>query len=168
MPLSQQNHGTLPMGISEQQIRPMTPDEALRKLGSVPVGRVLFTRRWLPAIRFVNHLLDDGEIIFRGDGAEIAAPGAGDDTYGGVAYETGETDPVTGSGWNVTVIGPAHLVIDPRKAAFYSRALSQWSATEENQIIGIRPQVVTGYELVAIRAHSYPVQQGLPAPRAGM
>src|ERR1700757_4370359 len=39
--------------------------EAMRLLASVGYGRVVFTLNALPAIRPVNHLLDDGRIIIR-------------------------------------------------------------------------------------------------------
>jgi nitroimidazol reductase NimA-like FMN-containing flavoprotein (pyridoxamine 5'-phosphate oxidase superfamily) len=37
--------------------------EALRLLASVRHGRVVFTSKALPAIRPVNHLVDDGRVI---------------------------------------------------------------------------------------------------------
>ena len=39
--------------------------EAIRLLASVEFGRVVFTVNALPAIRPVNHLLDEGRIIIR-------------------------------------------------------------------------------------------------------
>ncbi|MGV9899629.1 pyridoxamine 5'-phosphate oxidase family protein, partial [Streptomyces tendae] len=40
-------------------------EEALALLGSVSLGRVVFTRQALPTIRPVNHVLDDGDIVIR-------------------------------------------------------------------------------------------------------
>jgi|GEM_PF-6555183 Pyridoxamine 5'-phosphate oxidase len=42
-------------------------DEALRRLASVSVGRLVFTIAGLPAIRPVNHLVDDGAVVVRSD-----------------------------------------------------------------------------------------------------
>jgi hypothetical protein len=39
--------------------------EAMRLLASVPYGRVVFTQEALPAIRPVNHLVDNDRIILR-------------------------------------------------------------------------------------------------------
>src|SRR5690348_935366 len=39
--------------------------EALRLLGSVSFGRVVFTQQALPTIRPVNHVLADGDIVIR-------------------------------------------------------------------------------------------------------
>jgi hypothetical protein len=42
--------------------------EALKLLGTVQLGRVAFTEQALPAIRPVNHLVDEGDIIVRTHG----------------------------------------------------------------------------------------------------
>ncbi|MGC0342598.1 hypothetical protein RKD20_007632 [Streptomyces sp. SLBN-8D4] len=39
--------------------------EALRLLGSVSLGRIVFTRHALPTVRPVNHVLDGGDIVIR-------------------------------------------------------------------------------------------------------
>ncbi|MEV7395311.1 pyridoxamine 5'-phosphate oxidase family protein, partial [Streptomyces sp. NPDC091215] len=39
--------------------------EALRLLGSVSLGRIVFTRQALPTVRPVNHVLVDGDIVIR-------------------------------------------------------------------------------------------------------
>ncbi|MFE2964420.1 pyridoxamine 5'-phosphate oxidase family protein [Streptomyces sp. NPDC059340] len=43
-------------------------NEALKLLGTVQLGRVALTDQALPAIRPVNHLVDEGEIIVRTHG----------------------------------------------------------------------------------------------------
>jgi hypothetical protein len=143
------------MPSGDRQIKALTQDEALCKLAGAMVGRLLFTRRWLPAIRFANHLIDGGDLIVRGDREDIDALGVGDQDLG-VAYESGEFDSVTGTGWSVTVIGPAELVIDPRRVAQYHQALRPWSASETSEMISIFPRSISGYEIIAMA--------GLPAP----
>lgn len=39
--------------------------------GSIPLGRIVFTRNALPAIRAVNHVIEDGETIVRTRGASV-------------------------------------------------------------------------------------------------
>ena len=39
--------------------------EALRLLGSVSLGRIVFTRHALPTVRPVNHVLVDGDVVIR-------------------------------------------------------------------------------------------------------
>ena len=67
--------------------------EALRLLASVSYGRVVFTLKSLPAIRPVNHLLDDGRIIIRTrlTSAISAAMRSSDGVV--VAYEADSIDP---------------------------------------------------------------------------
>jgi len=50
-----------------RRLRQLTRDEALRRLASVSVGRLVFTIAGLPAIRPVNHLVDDGAVVVRSD-----------------------------------------------------------------------------------------------------
>lgn len=44
---------------------PLGRDEALALLGAVCLGRIVFTRHALPAVRPVSHLLDNGTIVLR-------------------------------------------------------------------------------------------------------
>ena len=48
-----------------RQALELTKAEAWQLLGSVSLGRVVFTMHALPAIRPVNHLIDDEAIIIR-------------------------------------------------------------------------------------------------------
>jgi hypothetical protein len=74
--------------------------EALALLGSVPLGRIVFTHNAQPAIRPVNHLLERGQIIIRTHaGAALTrhAARAGQAGHGKVvvAYEAEDIDPHT-------------------------------------------------------------------------
>ena len=46
------------MSVGQQRLTELTRGESLRLLGSVPLGRIVFTLHAMPAIRLVNHLLD--------------------------------------------------------------------------------------------------------------
>jgi len=79
----------------DRRLEELTVAESLLLLGSVPVGRVVFTHRALPAIRPVNHLLAADRIIFRASlGAAITAA-AGDETTSSRSGRTWSPD----SGW---------------------------------------------------------------------
>jgi hypothetical protein len=131
-------------------MKPMTRQQALRKLGSVPIGRIVFTRHAMPVISPVVHLLDNDQIIIRShEGSAIAA----DQRQGTVVvYQADELDPVTRTGWSVMVTGLARLVTDPGAAARYRQALRPWVAGPVSHVIGIDPQIVTGFELTAAPA----------------
>lgn len=131
-----------------RKMRELTPLEAMQRLGSVSVGRVVFTRRALPAIRPVNHIVDDGQVIIRShEGSAIVTAASGN--HGTVvAYEADQIDPQSRTGWSVVVTGLARVVDEPERAARYQQALHPWLAGDMGNVISIDAQVVTGFELV--------------------
>ncbi|MFS8204744.1 pyridoxamine 5'-phosphate oxidase family protein [Streptomyces sp. CWNU-52B] len=126
-------------------------DEALRLLGSVSLGRIVFTRHALPTVRPVNHVLDDGDIVIRThEGADIAshARQGGSDSPGVVvAYEADAIDPDTHLGWSVVVTGYAHLVTDAHELARYQKLLHPWVEQTMDYAVRIHPDLVTGIRL---------------------
>ncbi|MGW9031208.1 pyridoxamine 5'-phosphate oxidase family protein [Streptomyces sp. NPDC055722] len=125
--------------------------EALHLLGSVSLGRIVFTRHALPTVRPVNHVLDRGDIIVRThEGAEVSAYTRQPDGLGVVvAYEADSIDPDTHLGWSVVVTGYAHLVTDPVELARYQAMLHPWVDEAMDQAIRIHPDLVTGLLLTA-------------------
>jgi hypothetical protein len=130
--------------------------EAMDLLDSVSYGRVVFTSAALPAIRPVNHVLDDGEIVIRtrrlaGIGAALAAAGPGLDEAPDlvVAYEADLLDPTTRLGWSVVVTGVATAVTDPARLARVEQRLHPWIDSVLDTAIAISPEIVTGLRLVA-------------------
>ncbi|MES9523563.1 pyridoxamine 5'-phosphate oxidase family protein [Streptomyces capoamus] len=121
--------------------------EALRLLGSVSLGRVVFTRQALPAVRPVNHVLYNGDIvILTHEGTALASHAQQTDgTSVVVAYEADAIDPETRLGWSVVVTGYARLVSDPLELARV-RELLQPSVPMEGgeQAVRIQPELVTG------------------------
>ncbi|WP_433203047.1 pyridoxamine 5'-phosphate oxidase family protein [Dactylosporangium sp. CS-047395] len=121
----------------------------LELLGSVPVGRVVFTDRALPAIRPVNHLLDGETIVIRsslGGGLASAATAHGSLV---VAYEADEIDAVTHSGWSVVVTGTARLVMDEERLLRYEGRLQPWVDEPMNCVIAIDCDLVNGFQLAS-------------------
>lgn len=131
-------------------MRPLPRGEALRLIGTVPLGRVVFTRHALPAVRPVNHLLDGEDIVLRvHDGGALAALATPSDGAGVVvAYETDDIDTRTRLGWSVVVTGYARPVTDPAQAAAYEDRLRPWVlARQPCRVVRIRPDLVTGFRL---------------------
>lgn len=121
--------------------------DSLRLLASAPVGRVVFTQGALPAIRPVNHLVVDDDIIIRTSlGASLVAAGARRRQLV-VAYEADDIDPATRTGWSVVVTGMASQVDEPAEAARFEAALHPWVDQPMDVVIRIRPELVTGYRL---------------------
>ncbi|MGC9495823.1 pyridoxamine 5'-phosphate oxidase family protein [Streptomyces sp. WG7] len=124
-------------------------EEALALLGSVSLGRIVFTRHALPTIRPVNHVLDDGDIIIRThEGAALTsrtqkagAPGVV------VAYEADVIDPDTHLGWSVVVTGYARLVTDPVDLTRYQSMLRPWVEQAMDYAVRVVPDLITGVRL---------------------
>ncbi|MFJ6648408.1 pyridoxamine 5'-phosphate oxidase family protein [Streptomyces sp. NPDC091290] len=125
--------------------------EALRLLGSVSLGRIVFTRHALPMVRPVNHVLDGGDIVIRThEGAALTSrtERAGDPGVV-VAYEADAIDPRTHLGWSVVVTGYARLVTDPEDLARCLALVRPWVDQAMDQAVRIRPDLVTGILLTA-------------------
>ncbi|MCW2901533.1 MAG: hypothetical protein JWO67_3798 [Streptosporangiaceae bacterium] len=116
--------------------------ECLTLLGSVPLGRVVFTERALPAVQPVNFALDQDSVIIRtAVGSKLAAAMRG--TI--VAFEADAFDGTNRTGWSVTVIGQASAVRDPAEVTRLSRLpLRPWAPGRRDQFIRIPSQHVTG------------------------
>ncbi|WP_310719003.1 pyridoxamine 5'-phosphate oxidase family protein [Streptomyces lydicus] len=129
----------------------LDPDEALRLLGSVSFGRIVFTRHALPTVRPVNHVLDDGDIVIRTHEAAALTSRAQETDGSGivVAYEADSIDPATYLGWSVVVTGYAHLVTDPDELARYQALLVPWVRQTMDYAVRIRPDLITGILLSA-------------------
>ncbi|MDQ1034465.1 nitroimidazol reductase NimA-like FMN-containing flavoprotein (pyridoxamine 5'-phosphate oxidase superfamily) [Streptomyces sp. V3I8] len=124
-------------------------DEALRLLGSVSLGRIVFTQHALPAVRPVTHVLDDGNIVIRThDGAALTSRAQQADGRGVVvAYEADAIDPDTHLGWSVVVTGYARPVTDPHEVARYQKLLRPRLHRTMDHTVVIRPDLVTGTRL---------------------
>ncbi|GGN79775.1 hypothetical protein GCM10011579_064620 [Streptomyces albiflavescens] len=126
--------------------------EALRLLGSVSLGRIVFTRQALPTIRPVNHVLDDGDIVIRThEGAALTSQARHADHTGVVvAYEADVIDPDTHLGWSVVVTGYARLVTDPGELDRIRAMLEPWAAQPGmDHAVRIHPDLITGVLLTA-------------------
>jgi nitroimidazol reductase NimA-like FMN-containing flavoprotein (pyridoxamine 5'-phosphate oxidase superfamily) len=124
----------------------ISPDRCLALLGSVAFGRVVFTHRALPAIRPVNHIVDNGHIIIRSSLGSGITGAARDGTV--VAYEADQIDPDSRTGWSVVVTGLARLVDDPDDLARYQQLLDPWVDGRMDCVISIPADLVTGYQLI--------------------
>jgi hypothetical protein len=77
----------------------LSRDECLALMASVPVGRIIYTRRALPAVELVNFTLDHGDIVIRTDrSGKLAAAARG----AVVAFEADQLDLAGQTGWSVT------------------------------------------------------------------
>lgn len=124
--------------------RELTPAEALRRLGSAPMGRVVFTMHALPTIRPVSHVLSGADVIIRCH-RKSAVLSAIDQV---VAFEADSIDADTQAGWSVIATGMASLIDDQAQQDGYAELLRPWVGQDQPRFVRIHPEIITGYELV--------------------
>ncbi|MGW6316556.1 pyridoxamine 5'-phosphate oxidase family protein [Streptomyces sp. NPDC055099] len=152
-----------PREVPPRHLVSLSRTDALRLLGGVSLGRIVFTHQALPAVRPVNHCLDgDDVIVSLHDGttlASLTAPAEGPGLV--VAYEADAIDPETHLGWSVVVTGYARPVTHPDELDHYRSVLRPWVAGAMQHALRIRPDLVTGFRLT----DQFPT--GRPAPFEG-
>jgi uncharacterized protein len=123
----------------------LTRGECMRLLGSVPVGRIVYTRQALPAVELVNFALDDGDIVIRTDASgKLAAATRG----AVVAFEADSVDAAGHAGWSVTVVGQSRAVTDAEEVRHLEQtALEPWVPGAHDHFIRISPSIVNGRRL---------------------
>lgn len=121
--------------------------EAMRLLADVAYGRVVFTLNALPAIRPVNHLVDEDRIIIRTRLASAISTTVRSTDGVIVAYEADSIDPQRRTGWSVVAVGPAHTLTDPDQISRYEQLLHPW-VNHADTVLAIDPQVVTGFRIL--------------------
>ncbi|MEZ0094888.1 hypothetical protein ABH925_006087 [Streptacidiphilus sp. EB129] len=110
----------------------------------------MFTQHALPAIRPVNRIVHDSDIVAHThQGAALAAHVQGSTVDPGVvvAYEANAIDPDTHLGWSVVGVGYARLVTDPAELDDYRGRLQPWVDQAMDFAVRIYPEVITGRRL---------------------
>lgn len=130
--------------------RELPRQECLRLMAEVPLGRIVYTCRALPAVLPVTFSLD-------ADGAVLLRTAAGSDLVRAmegavVAFEVDDVDAARQSGWSVVVTGAATVVTDPVEHQRLSRTGPvSWVPAPQEVFIRIAPELITGRELVGCR-----------------
>ena len=116
--------------------------ECLRLLGSVRLGRIVYTLQALPAVAVVNFAMHDGGVVFRTDGTRRLEAAT---RHTVVAFEADELDRDTHWGWSVTVVGTADEITDTADiTTLTTLGLDPWAPGREMHFIRISPELVTG------------------------
>jgi len=132
-----------PNGAAPKQL---TRNESLRLLATEDTGRIIFTRRAMPAVELVHFTLDNGDIVIKTDlsGSLAATRGAV------VAFEADRLDATDQAGWSVTVVGCSREVTDPVEIGRLQRiGLRSWTAGEPAHFLRISPELLNGQRLYA-------------------
>ena len=131
---------------------PIPEQEALGLLASVDFGRLVFTEHALPAVRPLNHIVDDGEVVVRTRLGSRVATRATPPVVDVFTYEADDIDAEERVGWSVVVTGRAAVVTDPERLQRCADRLRPWVDLPMDVTIAIRPEIITGVRLVR-RAH---------------
>ncbi|MGW3147779.1 MULTISPECIES: pyridoxamine 5'-phosphate oxidase family protein [Streptomyces] len=130
--------------------RALDRQECLRLLSKVPIGRVVYTRKALPAVLPVNFSLDadSSVVLFTSSGSDLVR--AIDGVV--VAFEVDDFRAETESGWSVVVTGRADIVTDPAEHERLSRTGPRsWMPVRDGVFVRIESEIVTGRELQGTR-----------------
>ena len=125
----------------------LSREDCLELLSTVPLGRVVFTDRALPAIQPVTFLLDGGDVIVRTAlGSKLAAAMRGSI----VAFEADRFDEDGRAGWSVTIVGPARPVEDRDEAArLAALPLTSWVPGPQDRFVRISGTHISGRRIPA-------------------
>lgn len=130
------------MNLDSSGLEVLDRTECLALMGSVPLGRLVFTDRALPAVQPVNFVLDGDEVIIRtSSGSKLAAA----TRRAIVAFEADDFDDDHATGWSVTIVGRAIQISDPVRLRQVLRLpLEPWSPGARDHFISVSTDQVTG------------------------
>lgn len=114
--------------------------EALWLVEGSSLGRLLYAQREQTVVRPARHVWEYGCLIVRAPVQVAAVPEV-------VTYQVDEIRVATGTGWTVTLTGPAEVISDPNEAAHHRRTLAGWTHGPHDTVLRIHPKTVTGFRL---------------------
>ncbi|MFF9772649.1 pyridoxamine 5'-phosphate oxidase family protein [Streptomyces sp. NPDC013978] len=117
--------------------------EALWLLEGSSLGRLLHQQRQLTVVRPARHVWEYGRLIVRAPVQAAAMPAT-------VTYHVDEIRAVHGTGWTVTVHGPADVLGEPDETDHYRRTLPGWTHGPHDTLLRLHPQSVTGFRLARL------------------
>jgi hypothetical protein len=119
--------------------------ECLRLLATPDFGRVVFTRQALPVVQPVRFCVHEGQVLIatrEGGQLSHAVRGAV------VAFQVDHLDALTGAGWTVTAVGPAHVLTDADDiAAAAGLGLRTWIPTARYSYVAVQIGILHGYRV---------------------
>lgn len=131
-----------------RRLESLTREESMGLLGSVWVGRLVFTRLALPAIWPVKHLVEADRIVIRAERGAAGAPAVGEDGGTVVAYEADVIGLDDQLGWTVIVVGRARSLPNGGEAERYREKLPAWVHGASGDIIVVEADMVDGFRVV--------------------
>ena len=115
--------------------------EALWLVEGSSMGRLVYPLRGQTLVRPARHVWEYGRLIVRAPVQAAVVPET-------ATYQVDEIRTVAGTGWTVTLSGPAEVIADPDEAAHYRRTLTGWTHGPHDTVLRLHPKTVTGFRLV--------------------
>lgn len=129
----------------QQRMERFTETEALDLAGSVPIGRIVYSRYAMPAVFIVNFKLDGRDPVFRTRKGSMFGAGVAESV---VAFEVDRIDEQAHEGWYVTFLGRAKLITNPaEQARLAGLGVEPWAPGEREHFIKIVTEKVIGRRL---------------------
>jgi nitroimidazol reductase NimA-like FMN-containing flavoprotein (pyridoxamine 5'-phosphate oxidase superfamily) len=130
-----------------RRLEVLDAEECRRLLGRAVIGRLAYTEGALPAIQPVHFTMQAGRILIPTRvGSKVAAASRG----AVVAFEVDDFDPRTRTGWNVTVVGQAHVLSDPAEVArLEALGIRAWAPADVPCFVTVDLALVRGRRIVA-------------------
>jgi hypothetical protein len=114
--------------------------QALWLLEGGSQGRLVCVQRDLAVVRPARHVWGYGRPAVRVPAPARAVPAV-------ATYHVDEMRVVPGTGWTVTVRGPAEAITDLGEAAHHRRTPSGWSHGAHGTLLRLHPKTATGFRL---------------------
>lgn len=127
------------MTLPEDPIQLLDPDACWQFLAEQPVGRLAVVIGGEPYLFPVNHLVDEGGLLFRtGEGSKLLAVTLG----GKVSYEVDAWSGLEGT--SVLVRGTAHELEGEARARAETLGLRPWVPTPKVHLVRIEVETISG------------------------
>ena len=123
-------------------LRELSAEECLELLTLEPVGRVAWNTPHGPAVLPVNHVVRNGDILFRTSAHTAMARAM---ATGPVTFEADGYDAFHQSGWSVMVHGTATYVDTEDRDTDQPEP---WAEGDRNLTVRVHPESVTGRRLI--------------------
>jgi hypothetical protein len=119
--------------------------EALWLVEGSSLGRLVYPQRGQTLVRPARHVWEYGRLIVRAPVRAAVIPGT-------VTYQVDEIRVVAGTGWTVTLSGPAEVIADPDEVAHYRRTVTGWTHGPHDTVLRLHPKTVSGFRLIRAEA----------------
>lgn len=116
----------------------------LALLATQTFGRLVFTQRALPDVLPAHYHLDGENVLIR---LAIGSPAAVASLDSVVAFEADHFDPVSRTGWSVTIVGHAREVVLPDRPGEMVD-LQSWGVDGGGLVLSLSAEKITGHRLV--------------------